>query len=335
MEERQTKIREGAGLEESRLNVEFIDWLKKYSTPLLLVIAVVAGGYYLLNYYRKTQERGVDEAFGQLDAAVASRNPASLVRFADEQSRPAVRASARIAAADLHLEAARTGVPIGVTLDPTTPGKLPADATALTPEQRAEEVGKAEALYQQVFDATKGDKDQAAAHTIPALFGLAACAESKAQPDAARGFYTQIVERAEAAELPELAALARNFSESLAGIREPGRLYSAAELPASALPPPAPTTTGLSNIKFKTADGQEIDMGAAGADGGPIRIEAPPTPGPVPVPAPAPDGVAPAPAPTPAPVPVPAPTPEPAPAPAPPAAPPSTPPASGEPAAPR
>ena len=44
MEERQTQIREGAGLEESKLNVEFIDWLQRWSTPILLLVAGAALG---------------------------------------------------------------------------------------------------------------------------------------------------------------------------------------------------------------------------------------------------------------------------------------------------
>ena len=40
MDERQTQIRQGAGLEESRINTEFLDFLNKWSSPVLIVIGL-------------------------------------------------------------------------------------------------------------------------------------------------------------------------------------------------------------------------------------------------------------------------------------------------------
>ena len=42
MDDRQTEIRAGAGLEDSRINKEFIDFLNKWSSPVIMVFAVAA-----------------------------------------------------------------------------------------------------------------------------------------------------------------------------------------------------------------------------------------------------------------------------------------------------
>jgi hypothetical protein len=43
MDERQTQIRERAGLEEARYNQDFIEFLRRFGTPILMVAAVIAG----------------------------------------------------------------------------------------------------------------------------------------------------------------------------------------------------------------------------------------------------------------------------------------------------
>src|SRR5262249_19526881 len=79
-EERQTQIREGAGLEESKLNVEFIDWLQKWSTPILLLIALTALGILGYKKWEKAKLDEVDRGFGELTAAadIPAPNPESL-----------------------------------------------------------------------------------------------------------------------------------------------------------------------------------------------------------------------------------------------------------------
>lgn len=268
MEERQRQIREGAGLEESRLNVEFIEALKKYSTPILVAIALIAGGYYVWTNYHKQRERSGDDALSQLDAAIESRNPTTLVRVADENPRGVVPEIARLAAADLHLDASRTGLPVGTTLDPQNPDTLPEGTEPLTDEQRAEQVTKAKALYQQVFDATK-DSPNRVVHTLPALFGLAACAESSGEWDAAKAYYDQIAQRAGAANLAPMAALAEHQKRTVEDIQNAPKLLSRAELPAAAAAL-TPTATPLQNMRMRAADGTEFDVGA---DGTTVKVE--------------------------------------------------------------
>ena len=110
MEDRQRQIREGAGLEESRLNTEFIDFLRKYSTPMLLVVAAVAGGYGGLKYLERQRELARDSAFVQLESALNSRSATALTGVADDnESRGAVAPLARLNAAVAKLEEKKNG----------------------------------------------------------------------------------------------------------------------------------------------------------------------------------------------------------------------------------
>lgn len=354
MEERQRQIREGAGLEESRLNVEFIEFLKKFSTPLLMAVVVISGGYFAWNRYKIREERLTDDAFAQLDAAVEAKNPVTLLRVADEVNRGPIPLLARLTAADLHLDASRTGVPIGVTLE--AKGELPKDTAPLTDEQRADELRKAADLYQQVLDgaSNRGGHLELA---LVALHGLAACAESRGDLDAARGFYDRVIERAKATNRAEWATRAEKLKATLDELSVAPRLYKTAELPAAAQAA-QPFTSDMQNIQFKSSTGKTMRMGPDGTlievedpnaaapemPSSPVETSPGSTPTSPPAPAPPEGGSGEAPATTPpAPVPSPAPAPaapatnppaEPAPA-TPPGAAPATPPSAGDPSPPK
>lgn len=301
MEDRQRQIREGAGLEESRLNTEFIEFLKKFSTPLLMVIALVALGYFAWNKYKAREEKALDTAWLEFDAAAESRNPTSLVRVSDEQRRGAVPHLARINAADLHMYSFRTGVPAGVT--PEQNGTLPADAKMLTAEERAEELKKATELYQAVLtDTENSTKDVQVA--LLALHGLAACAESRGDLEAAKGFYQRIIDKATAANMKPWADRAEKFKSTVDDLKDAPKLLADAELPA-AVKAIQPFSTGLQNLTGTTAGGQTFTVGPDGQiQVTPAATETPAgetpavtpveTPAATPAPAPAPTEPAPA-----------------------------------------
>ena len=63
MDERQTQIRQGAGLEESRINTEFLDFLNKWSSPVLIVIGLIGLGWFGLNYLERSKQSRMNNAF--------------------------------------------------------------------------------------------------------------------------------------------------------------------------------------------------------------------------------------------------------------------------------
>ena len=57
------ELKEGAGLEDSRINQDFVDFIRKWSTPLLMVAAAIAIGYFLYNKRIEARQAHIDEAF--------------------------------------------------------------------------------------------------------------------------------------------------------------------------------------------------------------------------------------------------------------------------------
>ncbi len=220
MDERQTQIVEGAGLEESRINEDLIAFLNKWSFPAMLVIAVISGGYYLKNAYERRKVARRDQAFAQLGAVEASQAPSvfSLTEIANQfEGVGSVAELARLRAADLHLEAARTGID-------------PADGvTELSDDDRAFHLEQARGLYRQVLETVADDPDRALI-AVNAAFGLGAVAETQEDQDSARTEYERAKTLAESAGFAPLAKVAQDLIEGV-GAGDPAPLPSKADLP--------------------------------------------------------------------------------------------------------
>ncbi|MBX3358003.1 MAG: hypothetical protein KF745_06200 [Phycisphaeraceae bacterium] len=297
MDERQQQIREGAGLEESRLNVEFIDFLRKYSTPVLMVIAIAAVAYWGLNRWQQAKVRRLDAAYEQLTSAVESGSPDSLVAVAADYSDVgAVPHLARLTAAEIHLSAYRTGVAPGGQLNPDgsiapDPG-TPAGADGTTPPgkglseaERATHLEQAGRLYEEVLAGTKNVAGMPI-QAINSLFGLAAVAECRSDWEGARTFYAQIKERATSAGFPDLSIIATNRAESLDRLKDPPKVYELSQLPK----PPAPAAAAPIpvNVPFAPPPSGPAETAPSGPPPGADAVapsgEASPTPAPSPEP---------------------------------------------------
>jgi hypothetical protein len=293
MDERiQGGLKEGAGLEESRLNTEFIEFLRKWSTPLLVVVAAIAGSYFLWGKYQASRDAAMASAFASFDAAVVSRKPESLIQVAEEQSgKAAVPYLARLAAADLYLESSRSGIPAGLQLDAM--GALPEGTAFLTEDEKKSQLTKAAAQYQIVADDTAGD-DGMAIHSISALFGLASVAESQGDMEMAKSHYTRLAEVAKRVGFTREAAAAEKRIENLPTLDSMPRIYAKNDLFV--------VKSAVNPIEVKTPDGSVVTVEGGAPKPGTATpgAETPATPEVAPTPSPAP-----------------APTPEPAPQPAP------------------
>ncbi|MDX9910821.1 MAG: hypothetical protein RBS39_03210 [Phycisphaerales bacterium] len=234
MDQRQTQIREGAGLEESRLNTDFIDALRKWSTPVLLVITLGAAGMVVKQRLDKAHRERVNEAFAAFDLAggeaVANPSPDSLKAVAEQYSDVgAVAHMARLRAADVLLDAVRRGVVPGAVIDPIT-GGVSDDKDLLDDARRTAVLGDARALYERVAQDTLG-KPGMAVHQIGAQFGIAAVAECLGDLGAARASYEKAEGVAKETGNPFLATLARERIDSMGDIEQAPRIYAAASLP--------------------------------------------------------------------------------------------------------
>ncbi|HZW07192.1 MAG TPA: hypothetical protein VFF65_08705, partial [Phycisphaerales bacterium] len=323
LDRRQRDIKVGAGLEESRYNVEFIDFLRKWGPTAMLVIAAAAMTFWGLQKYRENKEAKTGLAFGDVDQAMGGGatdvNPDVLVRIAeDNEGQGSVPVLARLAAAEQWRSSAMKGYRPGA-FDARTRTVLNQD-DYLTREGRQEYLEKARQQYQWVVDQTAGNKAKAT-FTLTGLMGLAAVAETQMKPDEAKAAYTRAQALAEEAGFPEYAALAKTRLETVDKFTAPPVLLPEAMVMSWDKPVAPPALPGSAGSLL----GPSALTGDFGAGGTPPMITVPPvvppstpTPAPEPVlpgqnPGGSPSAVPPAPAPSPTPAPVP-PSPTPAPA---------------------
>ncbi|MBX3380082.1 MAG: hypothetical protein KF805_08290 [Phycisphaeraceae bacterium] len=226
------QIREGAGLEEARLNQDFIDFVTKWSTPLLLLLALGVGGNYLYQQYTKRQSDRLALAFEQLAAAAAVANPSpeSLRQVAlDFEGVGSVAELARLKAADAYMRSVMRGVKPGAEVN--ADGTVKGVGDELTAADRESFLNLAAEQYQLVADATKGVANKESLY-IGALFGLASVEESRGNAEGAKKFYEQI--RSAATGVPgfaEFASIAADRIESLPRVLAVGKLPTKATLP--------------------------------------------------------------------------------------------------------
>lgn len=228
------QIRERAGLEEARLNQDFIEFVTKWSTPLLLLLALGVGGNYLYQHYTRRQSERLALAFEQLAAAAAVANPSpeSLRAVAVEfEGVGSVGELARLKAADAYLRSVMRGVKPGAEVNQDGTSKSISDE--MTPEDRESFLGLAAQEFQAVADSTRGVANKESLY-IGALFGLASVAESRGDAEAAKKYYEQV--RSASANVPGFAEFA-----SVAGkrIENLPRVLAVNKLPAKATLPPA------------------------------------------------------------------------------------------------
>ncbi len=250
-------------LGESRVNEEFVDWLKKWGNSILLAILLVALAGVAWNWWQRKVDTDRDTAWTNLRSA---QLPASLEEVAaDSKKIDSVSILALLGAADQYLTSIQANTPIGGVLEGEEPGID--DAT------RAEYLKNADDLYAQALAAV-GDTDKNFSMKIlacSALFGQAAVAESQGNIEQARVVLTKIVETANP-EYPDLADQATFRISTLEPLANRLVLPAAADLPAppepEAVPDPLELLRGqLNQGSAATAEpaNEETDQDAGGA----------------------------------------------------------------------
>jgi len=244
MDERQTQIRERAGLEESLLNQDFIDWLRKWGTPILMVAALSAVGYTLYLRYQVGQSQRVDKAFAEFELARAggSASPSALAAVATEfEGVRAVSMLARLEAADRYVDAVRRRMKIGAELavseQGTPTGALAKPEDALTEADREEYLSQAAALYQRVHDDASTSSGNLLTR-VNAMYGLAAVAECRRDWDDATQWYNRIASLVDGTTYVLHKKVAEQRVNELGELRTTPPLPLDAQVPKP--PPPAP-----------------------------------------------------------------------------------------------
>ncbi|MFT5423516.1 MAG: hypothetical protein ACI89L_001296 [Phycisphaerales bacterium] len=229
MDERQAQITEGAGLEDSRINTEFLDFISKWSTPFFVLLLIFAAGMF---GYRKLGEMriaAIDQAYLDYDLATAGGNPSPSTLallgedYADVRS---VGLMAKLDEADIYLNAARTGIAPGSQPDPLTGD--PAAEDVLTPEQIDSYLASAGSAYGVVL--ASAEQDDKPVFGVSAAFGSAAVLGSQGDTAGARTMYEQAGTIATGAGMPLLAKVAAERAAAIESLPEV-TIYTEAELP--------------------------------------------------------------------------------------------------------
>lgn len=228
MEKRQQDIQVGAGLTESRYSQDFIDLLKTWSLPTVLIIAAGVLAIQGWRLYKNRQETSLAAAFKDVEGAVVAGNPTNLVRLAEEHAgKRAVPWMARLTAADILMQAAVSGVAPGAEID--TDGKPKNEADVLKPEQVQQKYDEAAAQYRIVLNETADSRGNEP-HALSAAFGLAAVAESRGKWDEARQMYDRAINIADRGGFKAAQTLIKDRIASLDKLKETGSLLSDAQV---------------------------------------------------------------------------------------------------------
>lgn len=245
MDERQTQIRERAGLEESLLNQDFIDWLRKWGTPILMVAALSAVGYTLYLRYQVGQAQRVDKAFAEFELARAgaSASPSALAAVATEfEGVRAVSMLARLEAADRYVDAVRRRMKIGAELavneQGAPSGALAKPEDALADTDRDEYLSQAASLYQRVHDDASTSSGNLLTR-VNAMYGLAAVAECRRNWDDATQWYNRIASLVDGTTYVLHKKVAEQRVKELDELKATPPLPLEAQVPKPP-PPPAP-----------------------------------------------------------------------------------------------
>lgn len=219
-------------LTESKVNEDFVEWLKnKGPTWLLVILLTLAGWLVLVKWKQGTQ----DHLYQGWSTFIQATLPIELEQVAiDFGDIPGLAKLANLRAADTYMQAVVNGLLIGSNPSALSPETLDS-------ELREEYLNKANRIYQQVID----EDDQTLATTltvVAAMNGKAAVAESKGEVEQAQAYYEQAAKRAEEF-YPTVADRARARAASVPQYAAEITLPKASDLPTTppikALPPVA------------------------------------------------------------------------------------------------
>ncbi|MCP3903658.1 MAG: hypothetical protein GY715_08495 [Planctomycetes bacterium] len=195
-------------LTESKVNEDFVDWLKTKAPTWLLVFLVAVCVYLGLVRFKQHRSDYRSEAWAEFSAAEL---PGTFDDIANEYGDVGELALlARLEAADTLMRSVQNGLVLGVT-PPAPPGPgqpptaVPADSI-LAAEQRTEYLDRAEGFYDQVL--ATGDEPEMTVYVVGAMTGKAAIAECRGDAGQAIEWYGKAEQRAEAT-YPGLAETAR------------------------------------------------------------------------------------------------------------------------------
>jgi len=227
MDDRQTQIREGAGLEDSRVNQEFVDFIKKWSSPVLIVLACASLAWAGFQHLERKKTEKLNTAFAQLDETTQGGNPSpsSLKTVAEEyKGVGSVSAIALLATTDIYINAFVSGIdPSGET------DTLTGQPAMLDEAQRKVYLEEAGKTANEVLALTR-DVPGKELLAMQAMSRLASINEGKRDFDGAKTMYERLAAAAASAQFPSIANMANTRIANLDSLKDLPALPSDADL---------------------------------------------------------------------------------------------------------
>ncbi len=224
-------------LTESRLNDDFLYWLKTKGLNYLTVVLFAICAYMAYNWWVEKREAGRDAAWAEMSEATL---PQAFDEIAKNYGKvDSIAYWAWLKAGDAHMREVVTGLVGGGSQTPGPDGTLP-PPQVLDSEGRTIALESADRYYQKILDALSNSKLDVAMlnFKLAALFGRAAVAESRGDIAAAKGFLETVKATADG-PYPTYAAEA---TKRIANLEQ---IAAAVDLPAKASLPTKPDATPI------------------------------------------------------------------------------------------
>ena len=236
MDNRLKDIQHGT-LTESRLNSDFLFWLKTKGPNYLLLAMLVLCGFMGLNWWENRMALARDGAWNEF---LSAQTPQALIEVANKHTdTDAISQLATINAADAYMQS--------IQMNKRFDREAGATDAAMTPELRAEYLAEADRLYAKIVSEGSQSAGPRSLLTVAALFGRASVAETKNDPTQAALFLTQAQELA-AKTYPQLAKVAQHRKETLPQLANVRAMPSRPVDPAAA----ASTSASTENLLMPT-----------------------------------------------------------------------------------
>lgn len=221
-------------LTESRINDDFVYWLKNKGRDYLLVVLLAACAFLGYNYWQRKNIEKTSIAWGELAQATLPEAFEQLAK--DHAEVPRAAMMALMQAGDLRLAVLQSN-----TVTPKqgeTPAVLLDDQSRkITQDAADEDYAKAGEIAVKLAG---GDRAKAALVLVPALFGRAAIAESRGDFDASKKFLEDASALA-GERWPRFAEIAKSRIDGMLALANPVPLPKQAELPVKSIDPVPPT----------------------------------------------------------------------------------------------
>jgi tetratricopeptide (TPR) repeat protein len=179
---------------ESKVNEEFVDWLKTKGPNWLLAILLAICVYFVVLNLQQRKATKENAAWAELTQASQSGLPGSLEDVAEKYPKiDQVANVARLQAAQQLMLAVQSGLMVGAEVQVGQPVNM--EAEGLSEEERERYLDRAEALYEAILESDAGSRGETI-HVVGALNGLGAVAESRGDGEQAAEWYRRAAERA-------------------------------------------------------------------------------------------------------------------------------------------